>query len=81
MSGIGILDGDKVVVDRSVEPRHKHIVIALINSDYTIKRLYKWGGVLELRAENPKYQPIRLQGDDELRIWGVVVGQLRRFKV
>ncbi len=81
MTGVGIFDGDKLVVDRAVEPRHQHIVIAVINNDYTVKKLFKLRGVIELRAENPAYQPIRFKDTDELQIWGVVVGVLRRFKV
>lgn len=81
MKNAGILDGDKVVVDRSIEPRHRHIVIAVVNQEYTIKRLYKRAGVIELRPENTDYQPIRFTGLDELQIWGVVTGALRRFAV
>lgn len=81
MIGVGIFDGDKLVVDRAVEPRHQHIVVAVINNDYTVKTLFKWRGVIELRAENPSYRPIRFKDTDELQIWGVVVGILRRFKV
>ncbi|MET3120020.1 DNA polymerase V [Undibacterium sp. GrIS 1.8] len=81
MIGAGIFDGDKVVVDRAIDPRHGHIVIAVINNDYTVKKLFKWRGVIELRAENPAYQPIRFSDTDELQIWGIVIGVLRRFKV
>lgn len=77
----GILDGDIVSVDRSIEPRHGHIVIAVVNSEYTIKRLYKRGQVVELRPENPAFQPIRFAEMDELQIWGVVTGVVRRFSV
>src|SRR5690606_16566640 len=59
MDKAGILDGDKVVVDRSVVPRHGHIVIAVLNGEYTIKRLYMRGSLIELRPENPDFQPIR----------------------
>lgn len=78
MKDAGILDGDKVVVDRAIAPRHRHIVIAVVNQEYTIKRLYQRDGMLELRPENPAYQPIRLNGLDELCIWGVVTGVLRK---
>jgi DNA polymerase V len=81
MSKAGILDGDKVVVDRSVAPRHGHIVIAMLNGEYTIKRLYMRGGVIELRPENPDFQPIKLSGEDELQIWGVVTGCIRKLQV
>ena len=81
MKNAGILDGDKVTVDRAIEPRHGHIVIAVINNEYTIKRIYMRSGVVELRAENPDFQPIRCSDLDELQIWGVVTGVLRRFTV
>src|SRR5829696_10196945 len=39
MSGAGILDGDLVVVDRSVEAVPGHVVVAVIHGEMTIKRL------------------------------------------
>lgn len=81
MKNIGILDGDKVTVDRSIEPRHGHIVIAVVNQEYTIKRLHQRAGIVELRPENPAYRPIRFAELDELAIWGVVTGALRKFVV
>ncbi len=81
MKNIGIVDGDKVVVDRAIEPKHRHIVIAVVNQEYTIKRLYKRAGVIELRSENPDFLPIRFTGQDELVIWGVVTDAFCRFSV
>ncbi|NMM38598.1 MAG: translesion error-prone DNA polymerase V autoproteolytic subunit [Glaciimonas sp.] len=81
MSGIGILDGDKLTVDRSIEPRHKHIIVAVLNNEFTVKRLYRWGGVIELRAENPAYAPIRCKDFEEIQVWGVVTGVLRKLQV
>ena len=80
MSGAGILDGDKVIVDRSVNPVHGKIVIAVINAEYTLKRLYNLHGIIELRAENDAYPPIRLVDGQELEIWGVVVGAIRKYR-
>lgn len=81
MSGIGILDGDKLTVDRSIEPRHKHIIVAVLNNEFTVKRLYRRGGVIELRAENPAYLPIRCKDFEEIQVWGVVTGVLRKLPV
>ena len=79
MMGARIHDGDLVVVDRSISPKHRHIVLAVVNQDYTVKRLYKRAGVIELRPENPQYSPIRFGDDETLEIWGVVVGTVCRF--
>lgn len=81
MNGAGILDGDKVLVDRAVEPKHGHIVVAVLNSAYMLKRLVRQRGVIELRAENPAYAPIRLKEDEALQVWGVVVGVVRKIAV
>jgi DNA polymerase V len=81
MTGARIHDGDMLVVDRSIEPRHRHIVLAVINNEYTVKRLYNLDGVIELHAENPAYPPIRFREHEELQVWGVVVGTVSRFSV
>lgn len=79
--GIGILPGDVVLVDRSVSPEHGHIVLAVIDGDYTLKRLYRQRGVIELHPENPAFQPIRLVEGNELVIWGVVTAVVRKLRV
>lgn len=78
MVGAGIQDGDKVVVDRSIEARHGHIVIAAVDGEFTIKRLFRRGGRVELHAANPAFAPIRFTDGRQLEIWGVVVGVVRR---
>lgn len=79
MIGAGICDADKVVVDRALKAKHNDIVVAVVNGEYTIKRLYKYRGSIELRPENPDYQPITFTEGHELQIWGVVVGVVRRY--
>ena len=81
MTGAGILAGDRVLVDRSIEPKHGHIVVAVISNEFTLKRLYRWRGVVELRPENSAYKVIRITEDDDLQIWGVVAGVVRKFAV
>ena len=75
----GILDGDKVIVDRSVNAKNKDIVVAVVNGEYTSKRLHQTAKQLELRPENPAYRPIIFKEGSELEIWGVVVGVIRRY--
>ncbi|SEO34019.1 DNA polymerase V [Nitrosospira multiformis] len=81
MTGANIHDGDLLVVDRSIEPKHGHIILAVINNEYTVKRLYSMDGMIELWAENPAYPPIRVREHEELRVWGVVIGAVSRFAV
>lgn len=80
MTGAGIENGDKVVVDRSITPVNDDIVVAVVNSEFTIKRLCKLRGCVELHAENPAYAPITFSDGSELQVWGVIVGVVRRYK-
>lgn len=72
MTGAGIFPDDLLIVDRSVEPRSGHIVIAILDGEMTVKRLWIEKGRVELRAENDAFPPIRLSGVMDLDIWGVV---------
>lgn len=76
----GLFDGDILVVDRAVKARHRHIVVAVLDGELTVKRLWSRGGVVELRPENPAYEPIRIAEGQELTVWGVVIGCVRRFQ-
>lgn len=75
----GILDGDRVVVDRSITAQHGHIVVAVVDSEYTLKRLFHRHGRIELRPDNPAHKAICFTADAELHVWGVVVGVVRRY--
>ena len=81
MEGAEIFDGDILVVDRSISPAHGHIVVAFLNGERLVKRLYRRGGRTALVAENPAYPTIELHEGAELVIWGVVVGKFKRIGV
>jgi len=72
MLNAGIEIDDELIVDRSLDAKHGDIVVALIDNDFTVKRLMieesrKW-----LKAENPEYKNIYLSEGQELIVWGVV---------
>ena len=58
MVGAGILSGDKVVVHPQSTADHGQIVVALLEDEATVKRLYRRGGKIQLLPENPAYDPI-----------------------
>ncbi|MBC8287589.1 MAG: translesion error-prone DNA polymerase V autoproteolytic subunit [Nitrospinae bacterium] len=72
MNGVGIFNGDLLVVDRSLEPVHGKVVIAEIDGQLTVKRLLKSKGHFSLQSENANYPPIELQEGNEVVVWGVV---------
>ncbi len=77
MRDAGIEDGDYVVVDRSITPRHGHIVIAVVDGEFTVKRLAKRGGRVKLQAANPTFPDIVLHNGQDLTVWGVVTWTLK----
>lgn len=80
MVNAGIHHGDIIVVDRSVQPAHRSIVVAVVDGELTVKRLITRSGSAELHAENPKYAPICLQEGQELTIWGVVTSSVHQVR-
>lgn len=77
MIGAGIFADDILVVDKSAEPQNGDIVIAILNNEFTVKRLEKSDSHVELKSENPNYPSIVIPEDTELQIWGVVKHTLR----
>lgn len=68
----GIHDQDILVVDRSIAPAHGKIVVAAVNGELTVKRLWKENKRILLLAENDAYSPIEVADGTDLHIWGVV---------
>tara|TARA_B100000700_G_C14902374_1_gene788004 strand:- start:688 stop:1128 length:441 start_codon:yes stop_codon:yes gene_type:complete len=79
MTGAGIYEDDILLVDRSISPKHNHIILAQLNNEFTVKRLYRRGGVIKLVAENPIYPQKKINDDDDLIAWGVVTYNLHKL--
>lgn len=79
MKNAGIRDDDVLIVDRSITARHGHIVVAVLDGEYTVKRLHHRQGLLQLHPENPAFPILRLHPETSFEVWGVVVGAVTRF--
>ena len=83
MIDVGLLPGDKVVVDRSKTPAIGDIVLAVVDREFTIKILdYGANKMPRLMPANSSgdYRPIYIRPDMQFEIFGVVTGSFRRFK-
>jgi len=78
MTGAGIDDGDLLVVDRSREAKHGHIVIAVAHGEMTVKRLERRGACWWLIPANAEFPPLALPEDGE--IWGVVAHTIKSYR-
>jgi len=72
MKDAGIRGGDVLVVDRSLTASDNQIVVAMLDGDFTVKRLRRNNGCVFLDAENASFPPIEISENQELVIWGVV---------
>lgn len=77
MSDAGIHDADVVIVEKRITAKEGDIVVAIVDNNFTLKRLATDRGRSVLRPENKGYSVIRPK--TELEIFGVVVGQFRRY--
>lgn len=80
MTGAGILDGDILAVDRALEPRHGDAVVAVIDGELMVKELDLQHGRVRLLPRHPAFRPIELADGQELNIWGVVKGVVRKLR-
>jgi DNA polymerase V len=68
----GIHPGDLLVVDRSLEPKDQHVVIAVVNGELVVKRFHRKEEKMFLLAENEDYAPLTITEAMDFSIWGIV---------
>lgn len=73
-----LFDGDILVVDRSLDSTHGDIVVAIVEGEFTVKRLIIHEDSMMLYADNPIYPPIVLQEGMNFWVWGVVTHAIRK---
>lgn len=81
MKDAGIDDGDVVLVDRAIKPTHGHVVVAVVDGEFTIKQLWKRGDRVKLKAANPTYPDITPRDGEQLEVWGVVTNAIKTLIV
>lgn len=64
--------GDILAVDRSLTPSDGKIIVALVNGEFTVKRLLIHKQGITLKSENSLYPPIQINAQMEFQVWGVV---------
>jgi len=79
MIGVGINDGDIVVIRETEVADNGDIVVALIEEqEATLKKFYRNGGAIALEAANPAYET-RVLPEDKVRVQGRLVGLIRTY--
>ena len=72
MRGLGIFNGDLLVVDRALPVTHGCVVIAVLGGEFTVKQLLHTSDGQVLRAAHPDYADTHIKPEQDFSIWGVV---------
>jgi len=78
MTGVGIFDGDLLIVDRALTPRNGDVVLAVLDGELTCKILDNQGR--QLLAANRRYPPIPIPEGSHFEVEGVVISSIRRHR-
>ena len=76
MVNAGILDGDYVIAEKTPTADDGEIVVAMIDDEATVKRLYREKDCIRLQPENPDFEPIYSK---EVSVLGKVIAVLRYY--
>lgn len=79
MRNAGIHDEDILIVDRGEEAVDRRIVVAVVNGEFTVKRVQRVKGKLFLLPENDAFPPIEITKEMDFEVWGVVICVLHRL--
>ncbi len=79
MVGAGVHCGDLLVVDRSLEPRDRSVVIAVVNGELTVKRIRIKKNKITLEPENESYSAQEINENMEFEVWGIVTSVIHKL--
>lgn len=79
MKEAGILNGDTLVVDRSLSPKEGKIVVAVVNGEFTVKKIVRTKGKLFLAPANKNYSPLEITPETDFSVWGTVIHAIHSF--
>ena len=82
MRGEGIFDGDILLIDRAITPRSGHIVVAVVDNEFLVKKLFmSTSGQLMLKAAHPSFPDLIPREGQMIEIWGVVLTAFKQFPI
>jgi len=80
MKDAGILDGDILVIDKSLEPQDGDTAVCFIDGEFTLKYIRIEKDAVYLIPANPVYKTIRITEENNFCIWGIVTYSIKDHK-
>lgn len=81
MKASGICEGDILVVDRSLHARNGDIIVAVVENEPLVRRLFKQQNRILLVTDSASYEPIAVFEETEWTVWGVVTHLIHRYRI
>lgn len=72
MQDANLLDGDVLIVDRSLDPSEGCIAVCLLDGEFLVKHFHRRNGQVVLMPANPAYLPIAVTTESSFEVWGIV---------
>ncbi len=72
MIDAGIESSDVMVIDRALTPKNNDIILAVVEGEFTVKRIKKSNDELYLMPANENYRPMKITTEMNFQVWGVV---------
>lgn len=87
MNGIGVFDGDILIVQKGLFPRENDIVVVFYQGEFYVKRYkpkYKENSLrlekIKLKSENPNYSDMDINEDTDFELWGVATWNIHKLR-
>ena len=80
MNNAGIYNNDLLIIDRSIDPNPGHVVVALLDGEFTLKRLIKEKDNYYLKADKENYPAISIYEYLDIHIWGVAIYSIHELQ-
>jgi DNA polymerase V len=80
MSGSGIAEGDVLIVDRAQDAKDQDIILAIVDGEFTVKRMSVKAGKVRLVPDNDDYEIIDISEGTDFSVWGVVTYVIHKTK-
>ena len=87
LNGLGVFDGDILIVQKGLFPRENDIVVVFYQGEFYVKRYkpkYKENSLkiesIKLKSENPNYSDMDINEDTDFELWGVATWNLHKLR-
>lgn len=80
MKDAGVLDGDVLIIDKSLEPHTGDMAVCFVDGEFTLKYIEIDKDVIYLMPANEEYPPIKVTADNNFIIWGIVTYVIKKTR-